>query len=72
MHITLRQSEVFAEVLKAPNHPGVCHAGIVAVGGECGTYRPGRALGVQLFDRVGKRLVVNEHGACSTHGAGAT
>ena len=63
MHITLRQLEVFAEVLKSGSttqasvmlalSQSAVSAALTALEGQ---------LGVQLFDRVGKRLVVNEHG----------
>lgn len=44
------------------NHPGVGDAGVVAISSERSLDRPEGQLGVQPFDRVGKRLVVNEHG----------
>lgn len=44
------------------NHQGVGDAGVVAISSERSLDRPEGQLGVQLFDRVGKRLVVNEHG----------
>ncbi|WP_202302950.1 DNA-binding transcriptional regulator YeiE [Dryocola clanedunensis] len=63
MHITLRQLEVFAEVLKSGSttqasqmlalSQSAVSAALADLEGQ---------LGVQLFDRVGKRLVVNEHG----------
>ncbi|GAB2937331.1 DNA-binding transcriptional regulator YeiE [Hafnia psychrotolerans] len=63
MHITLRQLEVFAEVLKSGSttqasivlslSQSAVSAALADVEGQ---------LGVQLFDRVGKRLVTNEHG----------
>ncbi|GLR10777.1 LysR family transcriptional regulator [Mixta theicola] len=63
MHITLRQIEVFAEVLKSGSttqasqllalSQSAVSAALADLEGQ---------LGVQLFDRVGKRLVVNEHG----------
>lgn len=63
MHITLRQLEVFAEVLKSGSttqasqmlalSQSAVSAALSDLEGQ---------LGVQLFDRVGKRLVVNEHG----------
>jgi len=63
MHITLRQLEGFAEVLKrgSPTQASVVlsvsqsavSAALADIEGQ---------LGVQLFDRVGKRLVINEHG----------
>ncbi|MBP2167545.1 DNA-binding transcriptional LysR family regulator [Erwinia toletana] len=63
MHITLRQVEVFTEVLKSGSttqasqvlalSQSAVSAALADLEGQ---------LGVQLFDRVGKRLVVNEHG----------
>jgi len=63
MHITLRQLEVFAEVLKSGSttqasivlslSQSAVSAALADVEGQ---------LRVQLFDRVGKRLVINEHG----------
>jgi DNA-binding transcriptional LysR family regulator len=63
MHITLRQLEVFAEVLKSGSttqasvvlalSQSAVSAALADLEGQ---------LGVQLFDRVGKRLVTNEHG----------
>ncbi|MBJ7220459.1 MULTISPECIES: DNA-binding transcriptional regulator YeiE [unclassified Brenneria] len=63
MHITLRQLEVFAEVLRSGSttqasvvlalSQSAVSAALADLEGQ---------LGVQLFDRVGKRLVVNEHG----------
>ncbi|EPF15883.1 MULTISPECIES: DNA-binding transcriptional regulator YeiE [Cedecea] len=63
MHITLRQLEVFAEVLKSGSttqasqmlslSQSAVSAALADLEGQ---------LGVQMFDRVGKRLVVNEHG----------
>ncbi|MFK3660417.1 DNA-binding transcriptional regulator YeiE [Scandinavium sp. NPDC088450] len=63
MHITLRQLEVFAEVLKSGSttqasqmlalSQSAVSAALTDLEGQ---------LGVQLFDRFGKRLVVNEHG----------
>jgi hypothetical protein len=68
MHITLRQLEVFAEVLKSGSttqasqmlalSQSAVSAALTDLEGQ---------LGVQLFDRVGKRLVVNEHGRCFIH-----
>lgn len=63
MHITLRQLAVFAEVLKSGStsqaaqklalSQSAVSAALTDLEGQ---------LGVQLFDRVGKRLVINEHG----------
>lgn len=63
MHITLRQLEVFREVLKSRSttqaslvlalSQSAVSAALADLEGQ---------LGVQLFERVGKRLVVNEHG----------
>ncbi|CDH19085.1 LysR family transcriptional regulator [Xenorhabdus bovienii] len=63
MRITLRQLEIFAEVLKsgsttqASQHLALSQSAVSA----SLTDLEGQ-LGVQLFDRVGKRLVTNEHG----------
>ncbi|QKJ87850.1 LysR family transcriptional regulator [Paramixta manurensis] len=63
MHITLRQIEVFTEVLKSGSttqasqvlalSQSAVSAALADLEGQ---------LNVQLFDRVGKRLVLNEHG----------
>ncbi|MTH47922.1 DNA-binding transcriptional regulator YeiE [Intestinirhabdus alba] len=63
MHITLRQLEIFTEVLKSGSttqasaklalSQSAVSAALTDLEGQ---------LGVKLFDRVGKRLVVNEHG----------
>jgi len=63
LHITLRQIEVFTEVLKSGSttqasqvlalSQSAVSAALADLEGQ---------LGVQLFDRVGKRLVLNEHG----------
>lgn len=63
MHITLRQLEVFTEVLKSGSttqasvvlalSQSAVSAALADLEGQ---------LSVQLFDRVGKRLVINEHG----------
>lgn len=63
MHITLRQLAVFTEVLKSGSttqasqvlalSQSAVSAALADLEGQ---------LGVQLFDRVGKRLVLNEHG----------
>ncbi len=63
MHITLRQLTVFTEVNKSGSttqasqklslSQSAVSAALTDLEGQ---------LGVQLFDRVGKRLVVNEHG----------
>jgi len=63
MHITLRQLEVFAEVLKsgsttqASQRLALSQSAVSAALSDL----EGQ-LGVQLFDRIGKRLMVNEHG----------
>ncbi|MDE1478062.1 LysR family transcriptional regulator [Xenorhabdus bovienii] len=63
MRITLRQLEIFAEVLKsgsttqASQHLALSQSAVSA----SLTDLEGQ-LGVKLFDRVGKRLVTNEHG----------
>ena len=63
MNITLRQLEVFAEVLKSGSttQASVMLALSQSAVSAALTDLEGQ-LGVQLFDRVGKRLVVNEHG----------
>lgn len=63
MHITLRQLEVFTEVLKSGSttQASVMLALSQSAVSAALTDLEGQ-LGVQLFDRVGKRLVVNEHG----------
>ncbi|MDX7985749.1 LysR family transcriptional regulator [Xenorhabdus sp. 12] len=63
MRITLRQLEIFTEVLKSGSttqasqqlalSQSAVSASLTDLEGQ---------LGVQLFDRVGKRLVTNEHG----------
>ncbi len=63
MHITLRQLEVFTEVLKSGSttqasqvlalSQSAVSAALADLEGQ---------LGVRLFDRIGKRLAVNEHG----------
>lgn len=63
MHITLRQLEVFTEVLKSGSTTqasvvlALSQSAVSAALADLETQ-----LGVQLFDRVGKRLMVNEHG----------
>lgn len=63
MHITLRQLEIFTEVLKggsttqASNVLSLSQSAVSAALADL----EGQ-LGGQLFDRVGKRLVINEHG----------
>lgn len=63
MHITLRQIEVFTEVLKSGSTTQasqVLSLSQSAVSAALADLE--NQLGVQLFDRVGKRLVLNEHG----------
>ncbi|RWR02674.1 transcriptional regulator [[Pantoea] beijingensis] len=63
MHITLRQIEVFTEVLKSGSTTQasqVLSLSQSAVSAALADLE--NQLNVQLFDRVGKRLVVNEHG----------
>ena len=63
MHITLRQLEVFTEVHKcgsttqASSALSLSQSAVSAALSDLETQ-----LSVRLFDRVGKRLVVNEHG----------
>lgn len=63
MHITLRQLEVFAEVLKSGSTTQASQMLALSQSAVSSalTDLEGQ-LSVQLFDRVGKRLVVNEHG----------
>jgi len=63
MHITLRQIEVFTEVLKSSSTTQasqVLSLSQSAVSAALADLE--NQLGVRLFDRVGKRLVLNEHG----------
>ncbi|AIR85649.1 MULTISPECIES: DNA-binding transcriptional regulator YeiE [Erwiniaceae] len=63
MHITLRQIEVFTEVLKSGSTTlasQVLALSQSAVSAALADLE--NQLGVQLFDRVGKRLALNEHG----------
>lgn len=63
MHITLRQLEVFAEVLKSGSTTQASVMLALSQSAVSAALSDLEAqLGVQLFDRVGKRLVVNEHG----------
>lgn len=63
MHITLRQLEVFAEVLKSGSTTQASQMLALSQSAVSAALADlERQLGVQLFDRVGKRLVVNEHG----------
>ncbi len=63
MHITLRQIEVFAEVLKSGSTTQASQVLALSQSAVSAALADlENQLGVQLFDRVGKRLVVNEHG----------
>ncbi|ACS86108.1 MULTISPECIES: DNA-binding transcriptional regulator YeiE [Musicola] len=63
MHITLRQLEVFTEVLKSGSTTQASVAMSLSQSAVSAALSDLESqLGVQLFDRVGKRLVVNEHG----------
>ncbi|WP_058911833.1 DNA-binding transcriptional regulator YeiE [Entomohabitans teleogrylli] len=63
MHITLRQLEVFTEVLKSGSTTQASLAMALSQSAVSAALADLEGqLGVQLFDRVGKRLVVNEHG----------
>ncbi|MFP1798778.1 DNA-binding transcriptional regulator YeiE [Lonsdalea quercina] len=63
MHITLRQLEVFTEVLKTGSTTQASVALALSQSAVSAALSDLEGhLGVQLFDRVGKRLVVNEHG----------
>lgn len=63
MHITLRQIEVFTEVLKSGSTTQASQVLALSQSAVSAALADlENQLGVQLFDRVGKRLVVNEHG----------
>lgn len=62
MHITLRQLEVFTEVLKSGSTTQASVVLALSQSAVSAALADLRQLGVQLFDRVGKRLVINEHG----------
>lgn len=62
MHITLRQLEVFAEVHKSGSTTQASQMLALQSAVSAALTDLEGQLGVQLFDRVGKRLVVNEHG----------
>ncbi|AUX94069.1 DNA-binding transcriptional regulator YeiE [Mixta gaviniae] len=63
MHITLRQIEVFTEVLKSGSTTQASQQLALSQSAVSAALADLEAqLGVQLFDRVGKRLVLNEHG----------
>ncbi len=63
MHITLRQLDVFAEVLKSGSTTQASQRLALSQSAVSAALTDlENQLGVKLFDRVGKRLVVNEHG----------
>lgn len=63
MHITLRQLEVFAQVLKSGSTTQASQMMALSQSAVSAALADlENQLGVQLFERVGKRLVVNEHG----------
>ncbi len=63
MHITLRQIEVFTEVLKSGSTTQASQVLALSQSAVSAALADlENQLGVQLFDRVGKRLVLNEHG----------
>ncbi|MBK4785476.1 MAG: LysR family transcriptional regulator [Pantoea sp. Pent] len=63
MHITLRQIEVFTEVLKSGSTTQASQVLALSQSAVSAALADMESqLGVQLFDRVGKRLVLNEHG----------
>ncbi|KAA1185283.1 DNA-binding transcriptional regulator YeiE [Photorhabdus heterorhabditis] len=63
MHITLRQLEVFTEVLKSGSTTQASLQLSLSQSAVSASLTDLESqLGVQLFDRVGKRLVTNEHG----------
>lgn len=63
MRITLRQLEVFTEVLKSGSTTQASQQLALSQSAVSASLTDlENQLGVQLFDRVGKRLVTNEHG----------
>lgn len=63
MRITLRQLEVFTEVLKSGSTTQASQQLALSQSAVSASLTDLESqLGVQLFDRVGKRLVTNEHG----------
>lgn len=63
MRITLRQLEVFTEVLKSGSTTQASQSLALSQSAVSASLTDLEGqLGVQLFDRVGKRLVTNEHG----------
>ncbi len=63
MHITLRQVEVFTEVLKCGSTTQASQVMALSQSAISAALSDLEGqLGVQLFDRVGKRLVLNEYG----------
>ncbi|MBW7984675.1 DNA-binding transcriptional regulator YeiE [Enterobacillus tribolii] len=63
MHITLRQLEVFTEVLKSGSTTQASATLALSQSAVSAALSDlENQLAVKLFDRVGKRLVVNEHG----------
>lgn len=63
MHITLRQLAVFTEVLASGSTILASHALSLSQSAVSASLSDLEGqLGVQLFDRVGKRLIINEHG----------
>lgn len=63
MHITLRQIEVFTEVLKSGSTTQASQVLALSQSAVSAALADlENQLGVKLFDRVGKRLALNEHG----------
>lgn len=63
MHITLRQLEIFAEVRKSGSTSQASHRLALSQSAVSSALSElEHQLGVLLFDRLGKRLLVNEHG----------
>lgn len=63
MHITLRQIEVFTEVLKSGSTTQASQLLALSQSAVSAALADlEHQLGVKLFDRIGKRLVLNEHG----------
>ncbi len=63
MRLTLRQLQIFVAVAGDGQYAGRSACGsAVAVGGQRRPERTGRRADDALFDRVGKRLILNDNG----------
>lgn len=63
MHITLRQIEIFTEILKSSSTTQAAQMLALSQSAVSAALSDlENQLGIQLFDRVGKRLVLNEYG----------